>query len=347
MRRGCGERFRRAGWREIEPAPHRDLFWHGMKNQTWCNIAVVGAGAIGCYFGGVLARAGRKVTLIGRHNHVEAINRNGLFFQSLDVQEHIAIAATANIAAVGGAQVVLFCVKSVDTEDAARKMAPHLARDAVVLSLQNGVDNVERIRLHVKNQVLPVLVYAAAQMSAPGCVRHTGGGNLIIGQTSEFRSADASDRPLPGKAAALFIAAGIPVKISEDIEADLWTKLVMNCAYNGISALSGACYGQMVAMPEIRDVMCDAVKEVVQVAHAKGVRLPGNIAEAALELADAMPQTISSTAQDILKGKRTEIDHLNGYVVRQGEALGIGTPVNQTINALMKLLEQTKLDPSA
>jgi 2-dehydropantoate 2-reductase len=100
----------------------------------------------------------------------------------------------------------------------------------------------------------------------------------------------------------------------------------------------------MVAMPEVRDVMCDCVREVVLVANAKGVRLAENIVEAALKLADAMPRTISSTAQDILKGKRTEIDHLNGYVVRQGEALGIRTPINQTINALMKLLEHTKLD---
>jgi 2-dehydropantoate 2-reductase len=321
-----------------------ELFCNWMNNQTWCNIAVVGAGAIGCYFGGVLARAGMKVTLIGRQNHVEPINRNGLLLQSLDIQERIAISATSDIAAVGDAQLVLFCVKSRDTQDASQAMAPYLPPDAVVLSLQNGVDNVERIRLHVKNPVLPVLVYAAAQMSAPGCVRHTGGGNLIIGQTNELRSDNASDRSLLAKTAALFNAAGIPVHISESIAADLWTKLVMNCAYNGISALSGARYGQMVAMPEVRDVMCDAVKEVALVAHARGVRLPEDIVEAALKLADAMPQTISSTAQDTLKGKRTEIDHLNGYVVRQGKALGIPTPVNQTINALMKLLEHTKPD---
>src|ERR1022692_2458307 len=140
-----------------------------MKNQTWPKIAVMGAGAIGCYFGGMLARAGTKVTLIGRQQHVDPINQNGLFFQSLDLQEHIPIAATGNIAAVSDAQLVLFCVKSLDTEDATLKMAPYLAHDAVILSLQNGVDNVERIQLHIKNQVMPVLVYAAAQMPAPGC----------------------------------------------------------------------------------------------------------------------------------------------------------------------------------
>lgn len=312
-------------------------------------IAVVGAGAIGCYFGGMLARAGMPVTLIGRRNHVDAINKHGLLFQSLGVEQHIAIAATENIAAVGEARLVLFCVKSLDTEDAARKMAPHLAPGALVLSLQNGVDNAERIRSHIKAEVLPVLVYAAAEMSAPGCVRHTGGGNLIIGRTREFRSGDESDHRLLSEIAASFTGAGIPVKISGDIEADLWTKLVMNCAYNAISALSGARYGQMVAMPEVRAIMRDAVQEVVQVAQANGVRLPENIGDAVFKLADAMPQTTSSTAQDMRKGKPTEIDHLNGYVVRQGATLGIPTPVNQTLNALVKLLEQARRvgDPAA
>jgi 2-dehydropantoate 2-reductase len=318
-----------------------------MKNETPSKIAVMGAGAIGCYFGGMLARAGVNVTLIGRQKHVGPINQNGLLLQSRDFQEHIRIAATESVAAVRDAQLVLFCVKSVDTEDAAQKMAPYLAPDTVILSLQNGVDNVERVRRHLKNQVIPVLVYAAAEMPEPGCVRHTGGGNLIIGQTDEFRNNNKSGQQLLSEIAMLFIGAGIQVKISENIEADLWTKLVMNCAYNAISALSGARYGQMVAMAEVRTVMGDAVKEVVQVANAKGVRLPESIVEAAIKLADAMPQTTSSTAQDILKGKRTEIDHLNGYVVRLGRGLSIATPVNQTLNVLMKLLEQTKFGPAA
>jgi 2-dehydropantoate 2-reductase len=101
----------------------------------------------------------------------------------------------------------------------------------------------------------------------------------------------------------------------------------------------------MVAMPEIRDVMRDTVIEVVKVARAEGVHLPDTIVEAVFKLADVMPQTMSSTAQDLAKGKRTEIDHLNGYVVRQGETLGIPTPVNRTLNALIKLLEQTKTEP--
>ncbi len=310
------------------------------------NVAVVGAGAVGCYYGGMLARAGTNVTLIGRSRHVEAINRNGLLFKSGDVEERISIAATTDMAVVGSAQLVLFCVKSLDTDEAARAMAPHLAPAAVVLSLQNGVDNVERIRSHVKNQVMPVIVYTAAQMPAAGRLEHTGGGNLVIGQMNDVRTNDESERRLLEEIAALFTAAGVPTKISETIEVELWVKLVLNCAYNAISALTGSLYGRFIAMPEIRRIMTDVVDEIVQVAQAKGIRLPDNIVETTMKLAEVLPRTRSSTAQDIMKGKPTEIDHLNGYVARQGEALEIPTPVNRTLAALTKLLEQTKLDSS-
>ena len=179
-------------------------------------------------------------------------------------------------------------------------------------------------------------------MAAPGSVHHTGGGNLTIGRLEAFARNDGSDRRLLEAIAALFAGAGIKVTISEAIEVDLWTKLVMNSAYNAISALTGSQYGRMVALPEIRAVMADAVNEVVAVAAGKGVRLPDDLVEKAIRLADGMPVTISSTAQDLLRGRRTEIDHLNGYVVRQGEALGIATPVNRTLNALVKLAEQSR-----
>jgi 2-dehydropantoate 2-reductase len=291
-----------------------------MNARTWPEIAVVGAGAVGCYF--------------------------GLRFQSGDFDKHIAIAASTDIAAVRDAGLVLFCVKSLDTDEAAAAMAPHLAPDATVVSLQNGVDNVERIQQHTGNRVIPALVYAAAEMPAPGTVRHTGGGNLVIGMTREARASDEIGKRVLDDIAELFAAANVPVRISDGIETELWTKLVMNCAYNAISALGAAPYARMIAMPDIRNVMRDAVVEVVAVAGAKGVRLPDDIVESAFKLADAMPQTMSSTAQDIAKGKRTEIDHLNGYVAREGETLGVPTPVNRTLHALVKLLEQSKLGPT-
>jgi len=212
----------------------------------------------------------------------------------------------------------------------------------VILSLQNGVDNVERLGAVVPNVVLPGLVYVAAQMAGPGSVHHTGGGNLTIGRLKALRGGNTSDRRLLEAVAALFTGAGVEVTISETIEVDLWIKLVMNSAYNAISALTGSQYGRMVALADIRAVMADAVNEVVAVAARKGVRLPDDLVEKAIRLADGMPVTISSTAQDLRRGRRTEIDHLNGYVAREGEALGIATPVNRTLNALVKLAESRR-----
>jgi 2-dehydropantoate 2-reductase len=313
-----------------------------MTKPVTSSFAVVGAGALGSYFGGVLARAGNKVTLIGRASHVDSINRDGLRFQSADSEQRIPVAATTDIAAVRDAGLILFCVKSLDTETAAAAMAPHLAPEAIVLSLQNGVDNPDRIGVHVRHQVIPVLVYAGANIPQPGTVRHTGGGNIVIGQLRKFRDREL-DSGLLGELSVLFSGAGLAVKISGDIEADLWTKLLMNCAYNAISALGDAPYGRMVAMPQVRALMLDAAKEVVAVAKAKGIRLPDDVLEAAMKLADAMPQTRSSTAQDIAKGRPTEIAHLNGYVVREGERLGVATPVNLMLNALVQLLERSKI----
>ncbi len=306
------------------------------------HIVVVGAGAIGSYFGAMLRKAGRNVTLIGRPAHVDAIRRGSLHLDGAGIDERIPIAASTDIAAVASADLVLFCVKSNDTETAARQMAPHLAPNAIVLSMQNGVDNIERMQRHIDNPVLPALIYVAANIPEPGYVRCSAAGHLVVGQSREAQLRQPNQPPLE-QIAALFDAAGVPTKISAHIETELWTKLVLNCAYNAICALCDAPYGRMVATAEIRAVMREAVLEVAQVAKAKAIALPDTIVDMTFALADAMPQTRSSTAQDIARGRPTEIDHLNGYVAREGERLGIATPINRTLHALIKLLEQSKL----
>src|SRR5262249_41435481 len=157
----------------------------------------------------------------------------------------------------------------------------------------------------VANDVFAALVYAAAQMTGPGAVRFTGGGSIIVGRLKQFARPDGSDARRLKDVATFLAAAGIAVTISDDVEAALWTKRVMTCAYNAISALTGPPYGKMVEVSEIRDVMRDVVHEVVAVAAAKGITLPATIVDAAIKLADGMPTTISSTAQDMRLGKRT------------------------------------------
>jgi len=311
----------------------------------WPAIAVMGAGAVGCYFGGMLARAGAPVTLIGRRQHVEAINRDGLLLDSLHFRQHISVRAATDVEAARDAPIVLLCVKTADTEEAARSLAPHLANGAALLSVQNGVDNVERIRSAVGIEAIPAVVYVAAQMTAPGCVKHTGRGDLILGDLLARDRSDERGRRRLEDLAAVFVRAGVPCVVSENIEADLWTKLIMNCAYNAISALSRARYGRIVGNPWAREVMRQVTAEAIAVARAAGVRFPDDdLLEAVFKLGEAMANAISSTAQDIARGKRTEIDALNGHVARRGAELGIATPVNQTLHALVKLLEEAGTD---
>jgi len=312
-----------------------------VQEDTWPRIAVMGAGALGCYFGGMFARAGAPVTLIGRAQHVEAMARVGLSFDSIHFRDQIPVSASTDAAAVRDAEIVLLCVKTVDTEEAAKAVAPHLASGSVLVSLQNGVDNVERIRSATGIEAIPASVYVAAEMTAPGCVKHTARGDLVIGDLSGLHGTDESRRQQLGRLATLFGRAGISCTVSENIAGELWTKLVMNCAYNAISALSRSRYGRMVRSPWTRELMRQVIEEVVAVGRAAGVQFPSvNLVEAGLALAETMPNAISSTAQDLARGKRTEIDSLNGYVARRGAELGVATPVNQTLHALVKLLEE-------
>jgi 2-dehydropantoate 2-reductase len=312
-----------------------------MEETKWPSIAVMGAGAVGCYFGGMFARAGAPVTLIGRPQHVEAITRNGLFLESSRFRQYLPVSASTDAAAARDAQIVLLCVKAFDTEAAVRLLAPHLATGAVVVSLQNGVDNIGRLRSIASMEAIPAVVYVGAEMTAPGCVKHTARGDLVIGDLPRRSPGDNARQRWLESLAALFARAEVPCRVSDNVEADLWTKLIMNCAYNAISALSRARYGRIVSNQYMRDVMRQVVEEVVAVARAAGVQMADvNLVEAIWKLAETMPGAISSTAQDISRGRHTEIDSLNGYVARRGAELGVATPVNQTLHALVKLLEE-------
>ncbi len=293
-------------------------------------IAVMGAGAVGCYYGALLARAGHAVSLIGRQSHVQAVQQHGLRLQTAVLDVQVPMQASTEASAVQGADVVLFCVKSTDTEAAARAIQPWLAPGALVLTLQNGVDNDERVRavLDRRTPVAAAVVYVATAMAGPGHVQHHGRGELVIAPS-----------PRSEAVAAQFGAAGIPTQISDNVRGALWAKLVLNCAYNALSALSQQPYGQLVQAPGVTDVIADTVAECLAVAKADGVTIPGDVAAAVRGIPATMPGQHSSTAQDLARGKPTEIDHLNGYVVSRGEALGVPTPLNRALQVLVKLAE--------
>ena len=300
------------------------------------NIAVMGAGAVGCYYGGMLARAGHAVVLIGRPQHVEAVRRDGLFLDTQSFQAHVPMQASADASGVLGAKLVLCCVKSTDTENAAVEMAPYLESDALVLSLQNGVDNAERLQALLGREVAPAVVYVATEMAGPGHVKHHGRGELVIGPSA------ASD-----ELAKLFADAGVPVQVSDNVAGALWAKLILNCAYNALSAITQLPYGRLVQGEGVEAVMRDVVQECLAVAQGEGVAVPEGMWEAVERIAQTMSAQFSSTAQDLSRGKRSEIDHLNGHVLRKGEALGIPTPVNRVLHTIVKLLESRSASAEA
>ncbi len=294
----------------------------------------------------MLARAGHPVTLIGRAAHVLAVQQAGLQLEMAGQVQTVPLLATTDLAAVRGADLVLFCVKSTDTDAVARQIAPLLAADALVLGLQNGVDNAATMQRHLRQTVVPAVVYVATAMPGPGRIQHFGRGDLVIGALGAGQRDEALLQPRLQAVVELFASAQVKVRISADVMAELWLKLVVNCAWNALSGLARLPYGRIADRPGITELQRAVVMEVVAVAHAEGQPLALQAALDAVDrIASAMPAQHSSTAQDMARGKPSEIDHINGYVARRGTELGIATPVNQTLHTLVKLAESVACAP--
>ena len=291
-------------------------------------IAIMGAGAVGCYYGAMLAMAGEDVMLIGRPALRDAVQAGGLVLEKAGQRHVTHPEVSADPAAVSGADLVLFCVKSTDTETAGAQIAPHLAPGAQVLSLQNGVGNAERLAAVLGQAVLPTVVYVASTMAGAGHVLHRGRGELVLGIGVGAEAIAARLR-----------AAAIPTEVSDQAEAALWSKLVINCALNAISAVSQQPYGRIIATEGAPLLMRGLVAEAEAVATARGVTLPRDLWDQVWHIAETMPAQTSSTAQDLARGRRSEIDYLNGEIVRQAEALGLPAPLNAAMTALVRLAE--------
>ena len=303
-------------------------------------VAVMGAGAVGSFYGALLARAGHAVTLIGRPAHVQAIERDGLRLEMAQQTHTVPVRASSDPAAIAGAYLVLCCVKSGDTEAAAQQMAPYLRADTLLMSLQNGVDNAETLARLLPCRVIPAVVYVAVALGGPGVVQHFGRGDLAIGAMPGGTQSSVPEWPTLQTLVDFFASADVPVRIVPDVAEELWAKLLVNCAYNAISALAQMPYENLAALPDIVELQHDIVHEVIAVAAAAGVVLPLDASlQAVARIAAGMPRQLSSTAQDMARRKPSEIDHLNGYIARRGRELGVPTPVNRTLHALVKLVE--------
>jgi 2-dehydropantoate 2-reductase len=290
----------------------------------------MGAGAVGCYYGGMLCRAGHQVMLIGRTQHVTAIRQHGLLMDTAGFRAHIPVGASTDASDVHDASLILCCVKSSDTENAADMMRPYVRPNAIVLSLQNGIDNAERLQARLLRTVHPAVVYVAVEMVGPGQLKHHGRGELMVGP-SAMSTEMLTD----------FLNAGVPVQVSENVIGELWAKLILNCAYNALSAITKLPYGRLFKDEGAKELMRLVVRECLAVAQRESISVPGNSWQGVEQIAITMPGQFSSTAQDLMRGRRGEIDHLNGYIAQKGKSLAIDTPVNQALYSIVKLLESS------
>ena len=297
-------------------------------------IVVVGAGAVGSFFGGLLAKAGESVTLVGRAAHLQAIRAHGLRIDSKawgreEVIHGFELSET--IEPIAHADLILFCLKSGQTQAMAERMQTLLPEQAVVLSMQNGVENPEILQSCLpRARIVPVAVYVALSLAEPGLVRHFGRGELVVGPTSPWLEATAER----------LRKAGIGVTVSNQVMWDLWLKLVVNTAFNAISAVTQKTYGQMFAEPSVQATVQQLTCEAVAVAQAEGHDISFEQGWQAVQaIAESMAGQRSSTAQDLAAGKPTEIDFLNGTVARCAEAHGLSVPVTKALWSMVRLME--------
>jgi 2-dehydropantoate 2-reductase len=300
-------------------------------------IYVLGAGAVGCYFGGMLARANQDVTFIARLERAKALNEFGLEMDCKAFHETVKVKASSDLALLRDADLVLLCVKSLDTEQTLSEIKSILPNTAVLLSLQNGVANVEIASKTISNRIYAAVVYVAAGMIGQRTMKHHGRGELLIGGLGNNT---ADDQENLERIRHLFEAANVPCLITSQIKRDMWLKFLVNCSFNAISGIGQIPYGEMVKSPEIVQLIEEITKEFLAVAALEDVKISMSEALTANDsIATTMVTQVSSTAQDLSRGKKTEIDFLNGYIVELGRRHGIATPYNESVHALVKMLE--------
>ena len=303
-------------------------------------VTIIGAGAMGSLFGALLAEAGNDVLLIDNHaDRAEIVNRDGLRVEGIGGERTVKLRAVH----VGGKtdfvpELALVCVKAYATESAAGDLKPYLADDTPVISLQNGVGNVELLQQVLgADRVLAGTTSNGANTPAPGVVRHAGKGDTFVGEPG----GGASDRVK--QIAEAFTGAGISTTVSEDVTGLLWGKLLINVGINPLTGLLQVRNGRLLEIAEADALLQTAVEEAMAVARAAGINIPFPDPVAKVrEVAKLTAKNISSMRSDVMKRKQTEIDYICGAVVRTGEKHGVPTPVNRTLTGLVKALYSKK-----
>jgi 2-dehydropantoate 2-reductase len=297
---------------------------------------IMGAGAMGSLFGGLLSHAEKEVWLVDIwKEHIDAINSKGLAIEEKGATQAISVNATLDVNSIGKADLILYFVKTYHTEKAITDSLALEKENTVFLTLQNGLGNEEVICKQVdRKKVILGVTNHGATLLGPGSIRHAGKGKTSIGELD----GKMTDRVT--QIAQMFSKAGIETEVSSNIHDLVWSKLFVNIGMNALTALTGFKNGQLLDHPETIRLMEALVSEAVEVARKKGIRIEGNPFDHVKTVAEATRQNRSSMGQDFDHKRRTEIDAINGAIVREAERLGISVPYNRMITDLVKVIEK-------
>jgi 2-dehydropantoate 2-reductase len=299
-------------------------------------IAVMGAGAVGGYFGARLAASSNEVVFIARGSHLTALRRNGLAVESFQGDLHIGDALfTGDPNAVAPVDLILFCVKSYDTEAAAQSLGPMMGPETVILSLQNGVDNADKItRLWDNHHVLAGVVYIASQLFEPSRIRHSAGGKIVFG------APDGQAHVATEAVERLFSSAGISCEVRRDIRSVQWRKLLWNASFCAISCLTRATVKEIIESDSLTKLALDCMAEVREAATTQAVALsPGLFAET-LHFSKGLGDFKPSMLQDLEAGKPLEFEAFNGIVVKLLQRAGKQAPTNSVFYGALEYLDR-------
>jgi 2-dehydropantoate 2-reductase len=297
-------------------------------------VTVMGTGGTGGYFGGLLARAGEDVTFVARGAHLEAIRSKGLMVRSRLVGDfRVPARATDDPGTAGPAELILFCVKAYDTEQAAARLGSAVGPDTVILPVQNGIDSAERIgRVVPGHHVIGGLAGVSSVIAAPGVIEHRAGPDLI--QLGEL---DGRTTARTARIAEVLGHAGMKTQVRPDIRVALWEKFVLICGLSGLTALTRLPIGAVLACADTRALLRQVMEETAAVGRAEAPALGTGIVDNLLKFFTAADPAIrGSLYYDLAAGRRLEIETLNGTVVRIGQERGIPTPANFAVYASLK-----------
>ncbi len=300
-------------------------------------ISIIGTGAVGGYFGAKLVEAGLDVTFIGSKESVPIIKEKGFHIKSpkgdMKIEKPNIFYELENIKE---SDIVLLCTKAYDTKGIAKALKDKISDKTLVISLQNGIDNEEILAdILGEERVIAASIYLSAASISPGKITHAGSGKIILGELNKQITTRLKQLE------ELFLNAKIPCSVSTDLKKDMWKKLLVNSAYNGFTALIGKSLKDIHSVEKAKKAYLDVLKEGQAIAQAEGIEISDEEIEKLFEMLnqDVFINFKSSTLQDLEKGKKLEIDSIQGEIVRIAEKHGLKAPLNNLMYSLLKLKE--------